>query len=306
MPRIARFLKEDKPTVYHVISRTALDGLPFKDEDKEYMLELIKKWSKIFFVDVLGFAIMGNHFHLVVRMYPESDVSDEDVRKRYKRLYGEKKIVSETNLERFKKKLCSLSWYVKEIKQGFSRYFNKKYNRRGTLWGERFKSLIVEDGLTLVNLLAYVDLNAVRAGIVKRPEEYRWCSLGYHIQSGNKDNLLSVDFGMKEGNVFDEKEIVRKYREFVYETGAIDKGKGAVISEEIVEKERKKDFRLKKAEVFRYRCRYFTDAGVLGSKRFLQKIFVQIRDLLGCKRERQFVPVIGELEMYSLKRLQNI
>ena len=57
MPRIARFLKEDEPTVYHVISRTALDGLPFKDEDKEYLLKLIKKWSKIFFVDVLGFAI---------------------------------------------------------------------------------------------------------------------------------------------------------------------------------------------------------------------------------------------------------
>ena len=49
------------------------------------------------------------------------------------------------------------------------------------MWGERFKSLIVEDGLTLVNLLAYVDLNAVRAGIVKRPEEYRWCSLDYHV-----------------------------------------------------------------------------------------------------------------------------
>ncbi|GAB6163095.1 hypothetical protein JCM12298_22550 [Desulfothermus naphthae] len=151
MPRIARFLREDEPTVYHVISRTALEGLPFKDEDKEYMLELIKKWSKIFFVDVLGFVIMGNHFHLVVRTYPESDVCDEDVRERYKRLYGTKEIGSGIEFERF----------------------NKKYGRRGTLWGDRFKSLILEDGLTLVNLLAYVDLNAVRAGIVKRPEEYR-------------------------------------------------------------------------------------------------------------------------------------
>ena len=77
--------------------------MPFKDEDKEYMLELIKKWSKIFFVDVLGFAIMSNHFHLVVRMYPESDVTDEDVRERYKRLYGEKKIASETNLRDLKR-----------------------------------------------------------------------------------------------------------------------------------------------------------------------------------------------------------
>ena len=66
MPGIARFLKEDEKAVYHVISRTALDGLPFKDEDKEILLKLISKWSKIFFVDVLGFAIMGNHFHLVV------------------------------------------------------------------------------------------------------------------------------------------------------------------------------------------------------------------------------------------------
>ena len=131
MPRIARFLKEDEPTVYHVISRTALDGLPFKDEDKEYMLELIKKWSKIFFVDVLGFAIMGNHFHLVVRMYPESDVSDEDVRERYNRLYGRKEIGSGSHFESFKKKLCSLSWYVKEIKQGFSRYFNKSITGEG-------------------------------------------------------------------------------------------------------------------------------------------------------------------------------
>jgi REP element-mobilizing transposase RayT len=306
MPRIARFLRENEPTIYHVISRTALDGLPFKDTDKEYLVELIKKWSRIFFVDVLGFAIMGNHFHLVVRMYPESEVSNEEVKKRYMKLYDLNRPGPEMELEKFKKKLCSLSWYVKEIKQGFSRYFNKKYGRKGFLWGDRFKSLIVEDGLTLVNLLAYVDLNPVRAGIVKRPEEYRWCSLGYHIQSGNKDKLLSVDFGMKEWNEFDEKEIVRKYREFVYETGAIDTGKGAVIAEEMVAEERKKGFRLKRVELFRYRCRYFTDAGVLGSKRFVREVFEGIKGLLGSKRERQFVRVIGDAGVYSLKRLQNV
>jgi REP element-mobilizing transposase RayT len=255
---------------------------------------------------VLGFAIMGNHFHLVVRMYPESEVSDDEVRKRYMKLYDLKHPGPEFELKRFKKKLCSLSWYVKEIKQGFSRYFNKKYGRRGTLWGERFKSLIVEDGLTLVNLLAYVDLNAVRARIVKRPEEYRWCSLGYHVQSGNRDDLLSVDFGMKEWNEFDEQEIIRKYREYVYEVGAIDRGKGAVIDEEIVKEERKKGFRLRKSEIFRYRCRYFTDAGVLGSKRFVREVFEEIKGLLGLKRERQFVRVIGDAGVYSLKRLQNV
>ena len=239
-------------------------------------------------------------------MYPESEVSDDEVRKRYMKLYDLKHPGPEFELKRFKKKLCSLSWYVKEIKQGFSRYFNKKYGRRGTLWSERFKSLIVEDGLTLVNLLAYVDLNAVRAGIVKRPEEYRWCSLGYHIQSGNRDKLLSVDFGMKEWNESSEKEIIRKYREYVYEAGAIDAGKGARIAAEIVEEERKKGFKLSKSEIFRYRCRYFTDAGVLGSKKFVREIFEEIKGLLGSKRERQFVRVIGDAGVYSLKRLQNV
>ena len=304
MPRIARFLREDEPTIYHVISRTALDGLPFKDTDKEYLLELIKKWSGIYFVDVLGFAIMGDHFHLVVRMYPESEVSDDEVKKRYMKLYDLKHTGPKSELKKFKKKLCTLSLYVKEIKQGFTRYFNKKYGRRGFLWGERFKSLIVEDGVTLVNLLAYVDLNPVRAGIVKKPEEYRWCSLGYHIQLGNKDKLLSVDFGMKEWNEYDEKEIVRKYMDFVYETGAIDTDKGADIPEEMAPEQREKNSRLKRVKIFRQRCRYFTDAGVLGRKSFVQEVFDEVKSLLGSKDERKFVSLPVEGKVYSLKRLQ--
>ncbi len=79
MPRIPRLLREDEPTVYHVVSRVALPGLPFSDTDKEYLLELIKKWSRIFFVDVLGFAIMGNHFHLVVRMHPANGIEESQI-----------------------------------------------------------------------------------------------------------------------------------------------------------------------------------------------------------------------------------
>ena len=99
---------------------------------------------------------------------------------------------------------------------------------------------------------------------------------------------------------------IRKYREYVYEVGAIDRGKGAVINEEIVKEERKKGFRLRKSEIFRYRCRYFTDAGVLGSKRFVREVFEEIKGLLGSKRERQFVRVIGDAGVYSLKMLQNV
>lgn len=74
-----------------------------------------------------------------------------------------------------------------------------------------------------------------------------------------------MDFGLKEWNEFDEKEIVRKYREFVYETGAVDAGKGAIIDSKIVNQERKKKYELSRQDKFLYWSRYFTDAGIIGS-----------------------------------------
>lgn len=303
MPRIARFIRENQPTVYHVISRTALQGLPIKDRDNDFLLGLIKKLSQFYFVDVLGFALLGNHFHLVIRMYPESDPTDDEIKERLQKYYGDELNVTNMLISDYRKRLTNLGAYVKDIKQGFTRYFNKKYGRRGFFWGDRFKSMIVQDGLSLVNLLAYVDLNPIRAGIVKKPEDYRWCSLGYHTQTGNKDGLLSIDFGMKEWNEFDPKEIVRKYRQFVYETGAVDAGKGKVMDRKIVEKARKKGYKISRTDRFRYRCRYFTDSGVIGGKDFVQEVFDQVKHLLGSKDERKFTPVGGVEGVYSMKRL---
>ena len=151
MPRIARFTRESKSTVYHVISRTALQGLPIRDVDKDYLLGLIKRLSTLYCVDVLGFAILGNHFHLVARMHPEESVSDQEVIQRYQEYYGGEKYIGGEQVEEVRKRLCSLAAYVKDIKQGFTFYYNKKYRRQGFFWGGRFKSLIVEDGPTLVN-----------------------------------------------------------------------------------------------------------------------------------------------------------
>ncbi|WP_045214903.1 transposase [Desulfonatronovibrio magnus] len=303
MPRIARFIRDNQPTIYHVISRTALQGLPITDKDNDFLLGLIKKLSSFYFVDVLGFALLGNHFHLVIRMYPESDPTDEEIKERLQKYYGDELNVTGVLISDYRKRLTNLGAYVKDIKQGFTRYFNKRYGRRGFFWGDRFKSMIVQDGLSLVNLLAYVDLNPIRAGIVKKPEDYRWCSLGYHTQTGNKDGLLSMDFGMKEWNEFNPSEIVRKYRQFVYETGAVDAGKGKAMDKKIVEKARKKGYRISRVERFRYRCRYFTDSGVIGGKDFVQEVFDQVKHLLGSKDTRKFTPVGGVEGLYSMKRL---
>jgi len=80
-------------------------------------------------------------------------------------------------------------------------------------------------------------LNPLRAGIIKRPEQYWWCSLGDHLQTDNKDNFLSTDFGMKEFNVTDKKEKIRRYRRYVYEADALNrsnKGKAQVIDKKTV------------------------------------------------------------------------
>jgi putative transposase len=204
------------------------------------------------------------------------------------------------------KKLSNLSEFVREIKAGFARYYNRRHNRRGYFWGDRFKSVIVEKGETLINCLAYIDLNPLRAGLVDRPEEYRWNSLGYHIQTGNKDNFLSLDFGLQEFGILDTKELVRGYRRYVYEAGAVDRseiGQRKVIKEVVVKKERKKEYKISRVDRFRYRTRYFTDSGIIGTKEFVSANYQRFKDIFMSKKEKIPKAVSGLEGVYSLKRL---
>ncbi len=305
MARYARMLIPDEKTVYHVMSRTALDGFPFGNIEKDEFVRILRILSRVYFTEMLGFTILGNHFHILVRMFPGDCYSDKEIKKRYVDYFGEERNVSKAIIKDLREKWSSLSEFIKEVKQIFSRSYNKIHDRRGTLWGERFKSLIVENGETLINCLAYINLNAVRAGIVARPEDYRWNSLGYHIQTGNKDNFLSLDFGLKEFGVETEKERLKLYRKFVYETGAVDTGKGARIKEDIVEEERRNDFEITRSDLFRQRTRYFTDSGVIGSKDFVKKHYLMFKHIFQSGREKKPKPVKGLNGVYSLKRLVN-
>ena len=192
MPRTSRLIINDETAVYHVMSRTALDGFPLGDIEKDFLLNLIKRYSGLYFVEIIGFCLMGNHFHLLVKMIPEYNYTDEDIQKRYEKFYGDDSMFAAGWIPSLRAKLSSLSEFVREIKVGFARYYNKRNHRRGYFWGDRFKSVIVEHGETLINCLAYIDLNPVRAGLVERPEDYRWNSLGYHVQTGNEDNFFPL------------------------------------------------------------------------------------------------------------------
>ncbi len=218
---------------------------------------------------------------------------------------GKKRQLSKDQIPYYREKFGNLSEFIKDLKQSFTRFYNKKHKRRGYFWGNRFKSLIIQKGETLINTIAYVDLNAVRAGIVEKPEDYRWCSIAYHAQTGNKDKFLSLDFGLKEFGVKDEKERFRLYRKFVYETGGVYKGKKHKIKEVIVEKERSQNYKLTRSDRFKYRTRYFTESGIIGSKEFIKENIERFSYLFPSKSGRTRVPrnVIGLDGIYSLKRL---
>jgi len=295
--------------VYHVMSRTALPKFPLGTVEKDFLLDLIKRLSKLYFAEILGFCLMGNHFHLLVKMLPDSDFSNGDIQKRCQWFYGKEYTFPEGQLPHYRVKLANLSEFIRDIKVNFTRYYNRGHNRRGYFWGDRFKSVIVDKGETLVNCLAYIDLNPLRAGIVKQPEEYRWSSIGYHMQTNNKDKFLSTDFGLREFNVKSEKERVRLYRRYMYHAGSIDrpdKGKVKVIDPRVLQKEKRKGFQITQASRLRYRTRYFTDSSIIGSKEFVTTHYQRFKHLFTSKQEKKPKPIQGLAGIYSLKRLSEL
>ena len=305
MARIPRLTMAGEPAVYHVISRTALDGFVLGDVEKEYLLSLIQQLSAVYFTEVLGFCLMGNHFHLLVRMHPEEEFSDDDIRARFQRYYGadRNRKLTDGQIPTLRAKWASLSDYVKEIKQSFSRWYNKRHGRKGFFWGERFKSVLVDNGDTLVNCLAYIDLNPVRAGLVERPEDYRWCSLAYHVQTGNKDGFLSLDFGLTIFGQEDAKTRLHSYRRYVYENGAQPDMKGVPLDPQLVDKETRKGFVLTPVDRLRYRTRYFTDSGVIGTKVFVARCATLFAHHFASRHAKRPQPIAGLPGMYALKRL---
>ncbi len=295
MPRIARLVVKGEKTVYHVMSRTALAGYVLEDVEKDFLLRHIRWLAKVYFAEVLGFCIMGNHFHILVRMEPGQDKTPAEIQERFRIYYGDdgKRELTDELIPVLREKWGSLSELVKEIKQGFSRFYNKRHGRKGFFWSERFKSVIVDNGETLINCLAYIDLNPVRAGIVKKPEEYRWCSLGYHSQTGNRDRFLSTDFGLMEFALKGARERLAQYRRFVYE-------KGGLMTETAGFME---GLDLTSVDRFRYRTRYFTDSGIIGTKEFVSRVYQDFKGYFTSRHEKHPKAVQGLDGIYSLKRL---
>jgi putative transposase len=188
---------------YHVMSRTAGGEKLFGEVEKEALRRLMWRMARFSGVEILTYALMNNHFHILVKVPErakflrrfEGEDGEAKLLEHLSLLYSRAFIAgvkaelarvreagrgeeAEAILDTFRKRFCDLSCFVKELKERFSRWFNKHHDRRGTLWMARFKSVLVEDGEALRTMALYIDLNPVRAGLVEDPKDYRWTGYG--------------------------------------------------------------------------------------------------------------------------------
>ena len=147
-------------------------------------------------VNVGAFALLDNHFHIVVQVpFHEGTVPEEEVLRRYGVLMGAKGLerlearltslrknggaaAAESELDRLHTRMHDLSQFVKTFKEEFGRLFRRRRPYPGTLWEGRFKSTLIGEAEYLRRCAAYVEMNPVRAGLSKRADGYAWNTVG--------------------------------------------------------------------------------------------------------------------------------
>ena len=296
--------------VYHCISRSVNGAFLFDAVSKERLRQQLWQVADFSGVEVLTYCLMSNHFHVLVRVPDGENVvlSDEELVRRYAVLYPERTEYQtmtirylETVLKRggreavmWRRRLLArmhdVSEFMKTLKQRYSIWYNKNHDRYGTLWTERFKSLLVEDREAALRITAaYIDLNPVRAGLVEDPKDYRWSGYGEAV-GGNleaREGILEV-VRDASGRPLKWREASKEYRQMLYCQGALEAPADATlgkISREAWVKVLEEDGRLPVAEALRCRVRYLTDGAVLGSKDFVEDIFGMYRSQFGRRRQ---------------------
>ncbi|MFP4351539.1 MAG: transposase, partial [Puniceicoccaceae bacterium] len=176
------------------MSRTVNGERWFGVREKEHLRKLIWQVAEFSGIRVITYAVMDNHFHVFAEVPPERVVSDEEIVRRFAVLYPEVTPWQPLSAEALAERLAAndergqalregllarmhdVSWLMKTINQRFATWFNKSRERFGPVWSERFKSVLVEgDVKVLRTVAAYIDLNAVRAGLADDPKDYRFC-----------------------------------------------------------------------------------------------------------------------------------
>jgi REP element-mobilizing transposase RayT len=199
---------QDTP-YYHVIARCVrrawlwgFDEYAGKDYShrKAWVLERLAQLSSVFAVDVCAYAVLSNHYHLVVYVDQSRarGWSAEQVIERWNRVFdlptlvkcwqgGEateaEKHEAEKIIKVWRSRLCDVSWYMRCLNEHLARRANAEDDCSGRFWQGRFKSQALLDEAGLLTAMAYVDLNPIRAGIAGTPEDSEFTSIQARIRA---------------------------------------------------------------------------------------------------------------------------
>ncbi len=190
-------LKPPEGGVFHIVSRVVDRAMKFNSQEKEIFTGMMRRAERFSCVESLAYCVMSNHVHILVRVPPEgTEIDEAELLDRYAALYGEarrrrlerswerrREKGREESVEREKVALLArmhdVSEFAKTLKQRYSISYNRRHDRKGTLWEERFRSVLAEDTPSVLReVAAYIDLNPVRAEIVESPSSYRWSGFG--------------------------------------------------------------------------------------------------------------------------------
>ena len=222
------------------------------------------------------------------------EISDAELLRRYRVLYPKPTKYRTARIEVMEQKLAEdgeeasairrsllarmgdVSEYMKTLKQRFSVWYNRTHGRVGTLWSERFKSVLVEGrGNPLQTMAAYIDLNPVRAGLVTDSKNYRFCGYAEAVagRAEARRGLREIWGAYADGSARDRlsaEEALRMHRELIFGHRAAEPGLPEQERERALKVLAKGESTLPKATVLRCRVRYFTDGAILGSKDYVR------------------------------------
>lgn len=275
--RSARILGEGT-CYYHVMSRVVDRRFIFGQLEKQVFREMMRRQARFAGVEVLTYALLSNHFHILLCVPGPEEIDAAQFHDRLCALYrpgyvrmvmdkledyersGRKDLAEELRA-RYTVRMNSLPAFMKELKQRFSAWYNRRNQRRGTLWEERYKSVLVEGaGHPLALVAAYVDLNAVRAGLCSEPADYPFCGYGEAVAGSAGARQGLIDLCRCLGPCAGWNEAASTYRMWLLQPES-PTGDSSIADQA----------ELSRARVLRIRVRYFSDGVVLGSRQFVER-----------------------------------
>jgi len=325
-------LRGEGTTVYHCVSRIIGREWLLGDREKAYFIKLMRKHAVFSGSKILTFCIMSNHFHILIEVPTHDPVVDEVFATRLRAVYSDIAVenfmmsVSEIRIsrgdveaekykeEKYGYRMENISEYMKSVKGQFSRWYNKSRKRKGTIWDDRFTSVVAETGETAKTQAAYIDLNPIRADIKSDPKDYRWSGYGQACAGVKeaREGIVGL-FAGDPGPAMTEAEYLARYRTHMYleaeSTEVVgtprEPGTRKGISREEVKKVLEAGGKLKMHQFLRCRVRYFTDGVVMGTAAFVEEHFKRHRHCFGAKRTTGARPIRqAETDLTTIRDLR--